>query len=46
VPHIYLYQRVNVHGFRSHVKGWVPNGNGIIDAVETWNIADWTVDKK
>ncbi len=44
VPHIYLYQRLTVHGFRSNVTGWIPNGNGIIDAVETWNVADW--DKK
>ncbi len=46
VPHIYLYQRLTVHGFRSHVKGWKSNGNGIIDAVETWNVADWYLDKK
>jgi peptide/nickel transport system substrate-binding protein len=46
VPHIYLYQRLTVHGFRSHVKGWKANGNGIIDAVETWNVADWYVEKK
>jgi peptide/nickel transport system substrate-binding protein len=41
VPHIYLFQRLTVHGFRNHVKGWKPNGYGIIDAVETWNVADW-----
>lgn len=46
VPHIYLYQRLTIHGFRSNVKGWVPNGNGIIDAVETWNVADWDIVKK
>jgi peptide/nickel transport system substrate-binding protein len=45
-PHIYIYQRLTIHGFRSYVKGWVPNGNGIIDAVETWNVADWYIDKK
>ena len=44
VPHIYLYRRVNVHAFRNNVKGWIPNGYGIIDAVETWNIADWYVE--
>jgi peptide/nickel transport system substrate-binding protein len=46
VPHIYLYQRLTIHGFRSYVKGWKPNGYGIIDAVATWNVADWYVDKK
>ncbi len=46
VPHIYLFQRLTVHGFRSHLKGWKSNGNGIIDAVETWNVGDWYVDKK
>jgi len=25
---------------------WQALGNGIIDAVETWNIADWDIDKK
>jgi peptide/nickel transport system substrate-binding protein len=44
VPHIYLYRRVNVHAFRNNVKGWKPNGYGIIDAVETWNVADWYVE--
>ncbi|MGD9018113.1 MAG: peptide ABC transporter substrate-binding protein [Desulfobacterales bacterium] len=44
VPHIYLYQRLTVHAFRNNVKGWKPNGYGIIDAVETWNVADWTVE--
>ncbi len=44
VPHIYLYRRVNVHAFRNRVKGWIPNGYGIIDAAETWNIADWYVE--
>ncbi len=44
VPHIYLYRRVNVHVFRNNVKGWKPNGYGIIDAVETWNVADWYVE--
>lgn len=45
VPHIYLYQRLTVHAFRKHVKGWKPNGYGIIDAVETWNVADWYIQK-
>ena len=44
VPHIYLYRRVNVHAFRNNVKGWKPNGYGIIDAVATWNVADWDVE--
>jgi len=44
VPHIYLYRRVNVHAFRNNVKGWIPNGYGIIDAVATWNVADWYVE--
>jgi len=44
IPHIYLYRRLNVHAFRNRVKGWVPNGYGIIDAVETWNTADWYVE--
>jgi peptide/nickel transport system substrate-binding protein len=44
VPHIYLYRRVNVHAFRNNVKGWKPNGYGIIDAVETWNVADWYIE--
>ncbi len=44
VPHIYLYQRVNVHAFRNNVKGWIPCGYGIIDAVATWNVADWYVE--
>jgi peptide/nickel transport system substrate-binding protein len=44
VPHIYLYRRVNVHAFRNNVKGWKPNGYGIIDAVVTWNVADWYVE--
>ena len=44
VPHIYLYRRVNVHAFHNNVKGWKPNGYGIIDAVETWNVADWYVE--
>ena len=44
VPHIYLYRRVNVHAFRNNVKGWIPNGYGIIDAVATWNIADWYIE--
>ena len=44
IPHIYLYRRLTIHGFRDRVKGWVPNGYGIIDAVETWNIADWYVE--
>jgi len=44
VPHIYLYRRVNVHAFRNNVKGWMPNGYGIIDAVATWNIADWYIE--
>jgi peptide/nickel transport system substrate-binding protein len=45
VPHVYLFQRLTVHGFRKHVKGWKPNGYGIIDAVETWNVADWYIEK-
>ena len=45
VPHIYLYQRLTVHAFRNRVKGWKPNGYGIIDAVETWNVADWYVEE-
>jgi peptide/nickel transport system substrate-binding protein len=44
VPHIYLYRRVNVHAFRNNVKGWKPNGYGIIDVVATWNVADWYVE--
>ena len=44
VPHIYLYQRLTVHAFRNRVKGWKPNGYGIIDAVATWNVADWYVE--
>ena len=44
VPHIYLYRRVNVHAFRNNVKGWLPNGYGIIDVVATWNVADWYVE--
>jgi peptide/nickel transport system substrate-binding protein len=44
IPHIYLYRRVNVHVFRNNVKGWKPNGYGIIDAVATWNVADWYVE--
>ena len=44
VPHIYLYRRVNVHAFRNNIKGWKPNGYGIIDAVATWNVADWYVE--
>jgi peptide/nickel transport system substrate-binding protein len=44
IPHIYLYRRVNVHAFRNNVKGWIPNGYGIIDAVATWNVADWYVE--
>ena len=44
VPHIYLYRRVNVHAFRNNVKGWIPNGYGIIDVVATWNVADWYVE--
>ncbi len=44
IPHIYLYRRLNVHAFRNRVKGWVPNGYGIIDAVATWNAADWYVE--
>ncbi len=43
IPHIYLFQRLTVHAFRNNVKGWKPNGYGIIDAVETWNVADWYV---
>ncbi len=43
VPHIYLYQRLTVHAFRNNVTGWKPNGYGIIDAVATWNVADWAV---
>jgi peptide/nickel transport system substrate-binding protein len=44
IPHIYLYRRVNVHAFRNSVKGWIPNGYGIIDAVATWNVADWYIE--
>ena len=44
IPHIYLYRRVNVHAFRNNVKGWKPNGYGIIDVVATWNVADWYVE--
>jgi peptide/nickel transport system substrate-binding protein len=44
VPHIYLYRRVNVHAFRNNIKGWIPNGYGIIDVVATWNVADWYVE--
>jgi peptide/nickel transport system substrate-binding protein len=43
VPHIYIYRRLNVHAFRNRVKGWKPNGYGIIDSVATWNVADWYV---
>jgi len=45
IPHIYVFQRLTVHAFRNNVKGWKPNGYGIIDAVETWNVADWYVQK-
>lgn len=45
IPHIYIYRRLSVHGFRNRVKGWKPNGYGIIDSVATWNIADWYIDK-
>ena len=45
MPHIYLYQRLTIHGFAA-TDGLNYNGNGIIDAVETWNITDWTIDKK
>jgi peptide/nickel transport system substrate-binding protein len=45
IPHIYLYRRLSVHGFRTRVKGWKENGYGIIDSVATWNIADWYVEE-
>ncbi len=45
VPHIYLYRRLTVHAFRNQVKGWKPSGYGIIDAVATWNVADWYLEK-
>jgi peptide/nickel transport system substrate-binding protein len=45
VYHIYLYQRLTIHAFRNRVQGWKPNGNGIIDAVTTWNVADWYIKK-
>jgi ABC-type transport system substrate-binding protein len=45
IPHIYVFQRLTVHAFRNNVKGWKPNGYGIIDAVETWNVADWYVQR-
>jgi hypothetical protein len=40
-----VFQRLTVHAFRNNVKGWKPNGYGIIDAVETWNVADWYVQR-
>ncbi len=45
IPHIYLYRRINVDALRNHVKGWKPNGYGIIDAVATWDIANWYLEK-
>ena len=45
LPHIYLYRRLSINAIRSHVKGWIPNGYGIIDSVATWNIADWYLEK-
>ncbi|RQW03982.1 peptide ABC transporter substrate-binding protein, partial [candidate division KSB1 bacterium] len=45
LPHIYLYRRLNVDAFRSHVKGWTVSGYGIIDAVSTWDIANWYLEK-
>ena len=45
LPHIYLYRRLNVDAFRSHVKGWTVNGYGIIDTVSTWDIANWYLEK-
>ncbi len=45
LPHIYLYRRLNVDAIRSRVKGWIPNGYGIVDAVFTWNIADWYIEE-
>jgi peptide/nickel transport system substrate-binding protein len=45
LPHIYLYRRLSINGIRKHVKGWKPNGYGIIDSVATWNIADWYLEK-
>jgi peptide/nickel transport system substrate-binding protein len=45
LPHIYLYRRLTIEAFRKNVKGWIPNGYGIIDAVSTWNIADWYLEK-
>jgi peptide/nickel transport system substrate-binding protein len=45
VPHIYIYRRLSVHGFRNRVKGWKPNGYGIIDSVATWNIVDWYIEE-
>jgi peptide/nickel transport system substrate-binding protein len=45
LPHIYLFRRLNVEAFRANVKGFAPNGYGIIDTVFTWNIADWYLEK-
>ena len=45
LPHIYLFRRLSIEAFRTHVKGWIPNGYGIIDAVSTWNIGDWYLEK-
>ncbi len=45
LPHIYLYRRLSIDAFRKHIKGWKPNGYGIIDSVATWNIADWYIEK-
>ena len=45
LPHIYLYRRINVEAFRSYVKGWTPNGYGIVDAVFTWDAAKWYIEK-
>ncbi|PID56051.1 ABC transporter substrate-binding protein [candidate division KSB3 bacterium] len=45
LPQIYLYRRVNVDAFRSRVKGWTPNGYGIVDAVFTWDAAKWYIEE-
>ncbi|MCG8334255.1 MAG: peptide ABC transporter substrate-binding protein [Proteobacteria bacterium] len=41
VVHIYLYRRISVDAFRTHVKGWKENGYGINKPASTWNIAEW-----
>lgn len=37
LPHIYLYDRAEIHATREGLEGYIPNTWG----VQTWNIADW-----